>query len=93
MPRGFVESLGVSRLTRLNLALLRAVPWMITLHDDRRASAATLMLLWTTVGWRKRLRRCAVIALMREDPLDWVWQRKGEAGETQKEAARLVVSG
>ena len=80
VPRGFVESLRLSRLTRLNLALFRAVPWMITLPDDRRTSAGTLMLLWTTVGWRKRLRRCALIALMREDPLDWVWQKKGEAG-------------
>ncbi|PYM60889.1 MAG: hypothetical protein DMD79_14690 [Candidatus Rokuibacteriota bacterium] len=78
VPRGFVESLGVSRLTRLNLALFRAVPWMITMHDDRRESAATLLCLWTTVGWRKRLRRCSMIALMREDPLDWVWQGRGE---------------
>jgi hypothetical protein len=79
MPRGFVESLGVSRLTRLNLALFRAVPWMITQHDDRYASAATLLRLWTTVGWRKRLRLCSMIALMRDDPLAWVWQGKGEA--------------
>ena len=79
VPRGFVESLGVSRVTRLNLALLRAVPWMITLHDDRRESAATLLCLWTTVGWRKRLRRCSMIALMRDDPLAWVWRGKGEA--------------
>jgi hypothetical protein len=79
VPRGFVESLGVSRLTRLNLALFRAVPWMITRHDDRYVSGAELMLLWTTVSWRKRLRRCVMIALMREDPLAWVWQAKGEA--------------
>jgi Uncharacterised nucleotidyltransferase len=80
VPRGFVESLRLSRLTRLNLALFRAVPWMIALPDDRRASAGTLMLLWTTVGWRKRLRRCALMVLMREDPLDWVWKKRGEAG-------------
>ena len=80
VPSGFVESLGVSRLTRLNLALFRAVPWMLALDDDRRASAATLLRLWTTVGWRKRLRRCSMIALMRDDPLARVWQEEGEAG-------------
>ena len=93
VPRGFVESLGVSRPTRLNLALFRAVPWMITLHDDRYASAEALLRLWTTVGWRKRLRRCAMIALMREDPLAWVWQGKGRSRRTRRAAARLVVSG
>jgi hypothetical protein len=77
VPHGFVESLDVSRLTRLNLALFRVVPWMITRQDDRYPSAATLLRFWTTVGWRKRLRR--LTALMREDPLAWVWQGKGEA--------------
>src|SRR5207244_12244099 len=79
VPRGFVESLGVSRLTRLNLALFRAVPWMLALDDDRRASAATLLRLWTLVGWRTRLRRCSMRALMRDDPLARVWQGEGGA--------------
>jgi len=81
LPRGFVESLGVSRLTRLNLALLHAVPWMITLHDDRYVAAERLLRLWTTVDWRKRLRRCSRMALISKDPLAWVW--KEEADERQ----------
>src|SRR5262249_23722125 len=80
-PRGFVAGLRVSRLTRLNLALLHAVPWMITLHDDRYVPAAWLLRLWTTVDWRKRLRRCSRIALISKDPLAWVW--KEEADERQ----------
>jgi len=75
VPRGFVESLGVTRLTRLHLALLR-VPWTITRGEDRHVSAAELVLLWTTVSGRQRLRRCAIIASVREDPLAWVWQGK-----------------
>ena len=93
VPRGFVESLGVSRLTRLNLALFRAVPWMITRHDDRYASAATLLRLWTTVGWRKRLQRCSMIALMREDPLAWVWHGKGDADRRRRRLGGLSSLG
>jgi Uncharacterised nucleotidyltransferase len=93
VPRGFIETLGVPRLTRLHLALFRAIPWVITPHDDRYASAAKLMLLWTTVGWRKRLRRCAVIALMRKDPLAWVWQGEGEGDGRSKQLRGLSSLG
>jgi Uncharacterised nucleotidyltransferase len=79
VPRGFVESLGVSRLTRLNLALLQAVPSSITMHDDRYVAAERLLRLWTTVDWRARLRHCSRMAFISEDPLAWVWMQ--EAGE------------
>jgi hypothetical protein len=73
VPAGFIGSLGVSAVCRVNLALLRPIPWVITRHGDRYAAAAEVMLFWTTVGWRNRLRRYAAIALARKHPLAWLW--------------------
>ncbi|HYB41801.1 MAG TPA: nucleotidyltransferase family protein, partial [Candidatus Methylomirabilis sp.] len=74
VPRGFVESLRLSRLCRLNLALLRPVSWLMTPDGQRPAVAAELLLLWTTVGWRSRLQRCLVFAWPHSDALAAAWR-------------------
>jgi hypothetical protein len=77
LPTGFVESLALSRLCRLcrlNLTMLRPVRWVISEPARRHAVAAEVLLYWTTVGWRNRLRHCMVVAWPEADPLAWMWQ-------------------
>jgi hypothetical protein len=76
LPSGFINDLGLSRLCRANLALLRPVAWMLTEPEQRHDPAAQLLAIWTTVGWRRRLRRCWVAVKPDADPLAWLWQRQ-----------------
>jgi hypothetical protein len=73
LPVGFVEDLAPSRLSRLNLALLHPVLWVISPPAHRSAAAGQILLFWTTVGWRNRLRRYLAVAWWKTDPLAWVW--------------------
>ena len=86
LPTGFVESLALSRLCRLNLAMLRPVEWVISEPARRRDVGADALLFWTTVGWRERLRLCVVKAWPQADPLAWMW--RGE-GEDRRQAGRI----
>ena len=73
VPSGFIDGLRLSRLCRANLALLRPVAWVLTEPEQRHVPAAHLLLIWTTVGWRRRLRRCWFAVKPRADPLAWLW--------------------
>jgi uncharacterized protein YciU (UPF0263 family) len=73
LPSGFIDGLRLSRLCRGNLALLRPAAWVLTEPEQRREPAAHLLLIWTTVGWRRRLRRCRVAVQPHADPLAWLW--------------------
>jgi len=78
LPVGFVEGLAPSRLSRLNLTLLRPVSWVISEPARRSAAAGEVLLFWTTVGWRNRLRRYLVVAWPEADPLAWMWERPAQ---------------
>src|SRR2546426_927505 len=84
LPTGFVESLALSRLCRLNLAMLCPVEWVISEPARRRAVGADALLFWTTVGWRDRLRLYLVKAWPQADPLAWMWR-----GEPRRQAGRI----
>jgi uncharacterized protein YciU (UPF0263 family) len=73
LPSGFIDGLRLSRLCRGNLALLRPAAWVLTEPEQRHEPAAHLLLIWTTVGWRRRLRRCRVAVQPHADPLAWLW--------------------
>jgi len=90
LPDGFVESLGLPRLCRLNLMMLRPVEWMLSEPARRRAVAADLLLFWTTVGWRDRLRHCLVTAWPQADPFSWMWRGEGQDREHPDSIWRIV---
>jgi hypothetical protein len=75
LPSGFIDGLGLSRLCRANLALLRPVEWVLIEPGQRHVPPAQLLVIWTTVGWRRRLRRCWVAVKPDADPLAWLWLR------------------
>jgi hypothetical protein len=76
LPSGFIDGLGLSRLCQANLALLRPVEWVLIEPGQRHVPPAQLLAIWTTVGWRRRLRRCWVAVKPDADPLAWLWLRQ-----------------
>jgi hypothetical protein len=72
IPAGIVESLQVRLPTRLHLALLRPVSFLLDQRARKRVVAAAAFRFWATDG-RRRLGRVRNMLKERPDPLSSVW--------------------
>lgn len=59
VPAAFAAGLGLPRTSRLNIALLQPVSWVISPPAHRRHAAVEMLRLWSVTPWSHRLRLLA----------------------------------
>jgi hypothetical protein len=67
-PATFVARLEVSRISKLNLTMLRPLSWVMTKPERRWTVSSETFLFWATVRWRDRARRYLTVAYPYADP-------------------------
>ena len=96
VPTGFINSLGLPPACRVSLALLHPVSWVVSEPAQRRMGPSELLLVWTTAGWRNRLRRARIAVRLEADPFTRVYlsqadKRRGETTDRPGSLRRLVA--
>jgi hypothetical protein len=80
VPTGFIDSLGLPLACRVSLALLHPVSLVVSEPAQRRMGLAELLLVWTTAGWRRRLRRAWIAVRPEADPFTRVYLSHADDG-------------
>ncbi len=96
VPTGFIDSLGLPSVCRVSLALLHPVSWVVNEPAQRRMGPTELLLVWTTAGWRNRLRRAWIAVRPEADPFTRVYlsqadRRRGKTTDGPGSLRRLVA--
>jgi hypothetical protein len=96
VPTGFIDSLGLPPACRVSLALLHPVSWVVSEPAQRRMGPTELLLVWTTAGWRNRLRRARIAVRLEADPFTRVQlsqadDQRGKTTDRPGSLRRLVA--
>jgi hypothetical protein len=82
VPDGLIDSLGISRIARLHLALLSPTSWLPAATGLRHHLGGLAMAMWCTTP-NRQAGRLRLLWAGEAEPLAWLWKGKEQAEAPQ----------